>query len=165
MKDLKFRPCTADDYDACMKIFMSNTPQFFGSEEAGDFRKFLETLPCPYFVATLNGEVAACGGYGHDHAKGTVVLAWGMVRADLHKQGLGSFMLVERMKQIYEDCGEIVVQIDTSQHSKGFFAKYGFEATGFTENFYAPGIHRVDMELKLDAERQRAFENLGGRQE
>jgi ribosomal protein S18 acetylase RimI-like enzyme len=41
-----------------------------------------------------------------------------------------------------------MVQIDTSQRSKGFFEKHGFEAKNVTENYYAPGLHRVDMELR-----------------
>jgi len=153
MTSPKFRPYTSGDKDACIEIFMSNTPRFFGIEEVVEFRQFLETLPCAYFVATQNDEVVACGGHGYHEKKQAVVLAWGMVRADLHKHGLGKFMLVERLKQIYKDFGEAFVQIDTSQHSKGFFEKYGFEGTQVIENYFAPGIHRVDMELRLNEKR------------
>lgn len=151
---LTFRPYLPADREACMAVFMSNTPQYFAVEEAPDFQSFLERRPCPYFVVLQNEQVVACGGYGVDPAKNTIVLAWGMVHADLHKQNIGSFMLVERLKAIHQEHGESVIQIDTSQYSKGFFARHGFQETGFTENYYAPGLHRVDMELKLTARPQ-----------
>jgi len=72
-----------------------------------------------------------------------------MVHADFHKQNVGRFLLAERLKQIYTDEGEVLIKIDTSQHSKGFFEKFGFEATNLIENYYAPGIDRVDMVLHL----------------
>ena len=150
MTGLVFRPYIPDYKDSCINIFVSNTPNYFGVHELDDFRKFLDTLPCPYYVVTRNDEVLACGGYGVDQQKNTVVLAWGMARADLHKQGLGTFLLAERLKQIYQDFGETVVEIDTSQHSKGFFERFGFEVGIITENYYAPGLHRVDMQLVLN---------------
>jgi len=75
-----------------------------------------------------------------------------MVQADLHKQGLGKFLLIERLKQIYKDFGETLVQIDTSQHSQGFFERYGFQVNEVAQNYFAPGLHRVDMELQLNEE-------------
>ena len=152
MNGLKFRPYRSEDNDRCIKIFMSNTPRYFGVEEVDEFRQFLEILPCAYFVATQNDEIVACGGHGYHGKKQAVVLCWGMVHADLHKQGLGKFLLVERLKQIYIDFGEVRVQIETSQHSKGFFERYGFQVNEVTENYFAPGLHRVDMDLQLDEE-------------
>ena len=56
-------------------------------------------------------------------------------------------MLIERLKQIYKDFRPTVVQIDTSQHSQGFFERYGFQVKAITENYFAVGIHRVDKQL------------------
>jgi hypothetical protein len=159
MTDLHFRPYTHADEDVCIEIFKSNTPQFFGSHELADFQKFLDTLPCPYYVVTRKNEVLACGGYGFDNTKNTVVLAWGMARRDVHKQGLGTFLLLERLKQIYKDCGDTIVDIDTSQHSRGFFERFGFEAGDVTEDYYAPGLHRVDMHLTLNQGRYDLLNN------
>ena len=153
MNSLKFRPYQAEDKDGCIEIFMSNTPQYFGVGEADEFRQFLETLPCAYFVAAQNHKIVACGGHGYHGKKQATVLCWGMVHAGFHKQGLGEFMLIERLKQIYRDFGPTVVQIDTSQHSQGFFEKYGFQVKEITENFFAPRLHRVGMELPLNQER------------
>lgn len=150
MSGLTFRPYASADQDRCIEIFVSNTPQFFGPDELKDFRKFLETLPCPYYAVTKDEEIVACGGYGIDNKKRTVVLAWGMARTDLHKRGLGTFLLVERLKQIYKDFGDTIVETDTSQHSRGFFERFGFEAGAFTPDYYAPGLHRIDMQLVLN---------------
>ena len=157
MNGLKFRPYQAEDNGRCVEIFMSNTPRYFGVEEADEFRQFLEALPCAYFVATQDDEIVACGGHGYHGKKQAVALCWGMVRADLHKQGLGKFMLIERLKQIFTDFGETVVQIDTSQHSQGFFERYGFQVKEVTQNYFAPGLHRVDMELQLNEECHRTL--------
>ena len=157
MNGLKFRSYQTEDKDRCIEIFMSNTPQYFGVEEADEFRQFLETLPCAYFVAAQNDEIVACGGHGYHGKKQAVVLCWGMVHADLHKQRLGEFILVERLKQIYMDFGPTVVQIDTSQYSQGFFERYGFQVKEITENYFAPGLHRVDMQLELNKERHRSL--------
>ena len=153
MNGLKFRPYQHEDKDRCIEIFMSNTPRYFGVEETEEFRQFLETLPCAYFVATQKNKVLACGGHGYHGKKQVIVLCWGMVHAEFHKQRLGEFMLIERLKQIYKDFGPSVVQIDTSQHSQGFFERYGFQVKEITENYFAASLHRVGMELQLNKKR------------
>jgi hypothetical protein len=35
---MKFRPYQPEDKDSCIEIFMSNTPQYFGVDEADEFR-------------------------------------------------------------------------------------------------------------------------------
>jgi predicted GNAT family N-acyltransferase len=140
-----------------MDLFMSNTPRYFGVEEAEDFRKFLDAPVCDFFVVTQNATIVACGGHGYHDKKQAFILAWGMVRADLHKTGLGKFLLTERLKRIYKDSGESLVKIETSQHSKGFFERFGFVVTNTIENYFAPGIDRVDMELRLTAEQYQSL--------
>ena len=150
MNGLKFRPYQSEDNSRCVEIFMSNTRLYFGVEEADEFRQFLQDLPCAYFVVTQNDVIVACGGHGCHGKKQAVVLCWGIVHAELHKQGLGKFLLVERLRQIFTDFGETVVKIDTSQHSQGFFERYGFQVKEVTESYFAPDLHRVEMELQLN---------------
>lgn len=146
---LEFRPYLPADRDACTEIFKSNTPRYFGEEELSDFENFLTSLPYPYYVVTRADQVVGCGGYAYHDRKQAVVLVWGMVHVKLHKQKLGEFLLVQRLKKIREQYPNAFVQIETSQHSRGFFEKYGFEAKEITENFFAPGIDRVIMDLNL----------------
>ncbi|HVF25399.1 MAG TPA: GNAT family N-acetyltransferase [Anaerolineales bacterium] len=155
MNGPKFRPYRSEDKDRCIEIFMSNTPRYFGVEEMDEFRQFLENLPCAYFVATQNDEIVACGGHGYHGTKQAIVLCWGMVPAEFHKQRLGEFMLIERLRHIYKDFGPTIVQIDTSQHSQGFFERYGFQVKEVTDNYFAAGLHRVAMELQLNGEHHR----------
>ena len=91
------------------------------------FDSFLKLFHALILSSTQNDEIVACGGHGYHGKKQAVVLCWGMVHADFHKQRLGEFLLIERLKQIYKDFGETLVQIDTSQHSQGFFERYGFQ--------------------------------------
>ncbi len=142
-----FRPYLPTDKTDCLNLFESNTPKYFGPTERPDFENFLTQLPCPFFVVEAEGTVIACGGYGKEPQTGKIVLAWGMVRSDLHRQGAGTFLLQERLKAIFRENPAARVVIDTSQHSQSFFARFGFRPTNITPNFYAPGLHRVDMEL------------------
>jgi predicted GNAT family N-acyltransferase len=139
-----FRPYAPADEAACLEIFDSNTPPFFDPSERPDFVNFLERLPCPFFVLEQDGQVVACGGYGTQE-NGDIVLAWGMVRRDLHKNGLGSLLLVKRIKRILEEDPQTRIVIDTSQHSCAFFERHGFKVTGQQDNYYGPNLHRIDM--------------------
>ncbi len=147
--EFTFRPYTPADETDCLALFDSNTPKYFGSAERPDFENFLKRLPCPFFVVESEGLVIACGGYCAEQKTEKIVLAWGMVRSDLHRQGIGTFLLQERLKAIFRENPSAQIIIDTSQHSQSFFARFGFQQTGFTPNYYAPGLHRVDMELEL----------------
>lgn len=144
---LTFRPYTPADAPACLAILDSNTPPYFDPKERPDFVSFLERMPCPYFVLEKDEQLVACGGYGEDK-NGDIVLAWGMVHRDLHRQGLGSILLQERIADIRANHPGKRIVIDTSQHSQEFFRRQGFVITDQKENFYGPGLHRVDMELK-----------------
>jgi predicted GNAT family N-acyltransferase len=141
---IDFRAYTPADAAACLEIFDSNTPPFFDPSERPDFVNFLERQPCPFFVLEQDGQVVACGGYGTQE-NGDIVLAWGMVRHDLHKNGLGSLLLVKRIERILEENPQARIVIDTSQHSCAFFERHGFEITGQQDNYYGPNLHRIDM--------------------
>jgi len=147
--EFTFRPYTPADETACLALFDSNTPKFFGPEERPAFASFLKRQPCPFFVVEAESLIVACGGYGNDSQTGKIILAWGMVRGDLHRQGLGTFLLQERLKLIFQKNPAARVIIDTSQHSQTFFARFGFQAAQTIPDYYAPGLHRVDMELAL----------------
>jgi [ribosomal protein S18]-alanine N-acetyltransferase len=142
-----FRPYQPADRAACLAIFDGNTPPFFDPSERPTFESFLERQPCPFFVLEQDGQVVACGGYGTEK-NGDIVLAWGMVQRDLHKHGLGSILLAKRIEKIMQSDPQAHIVIDTSQHSQAFFERQGFRVTGGAENYYGPGLHRVDMEYK-----------------
>jgi len=78
-----------------------------------------------------------------------------MVRGDLHGRRLGERLLTERLMRIAADPAFETVDIQTTQHSRGFFARYGFVETAHVPDGFAPGMDRVDMTLRLDAWRAR----------
>lgn len=47
------------------------------------------------------------------------------------------------------DAGVGRVKLNTSQHTQGFYARFGFETEAVTPDGYAPGIDRWDMVLTL----------------
>jgi ribosomal protein S18 acetylase RimI-like enzyme len=154
---VRLRPWRAEDRDLGQALFDSNTPGHFAAIEKADFLAFVDALPGPYFVLeSLDGEALGCGGYaGHPKDPSVAALCWGMVRADLHGRRLGERLLTERLARIAADPAFETVDIETTQHSRGFFARYGFVQTALAPDGFAPGMDRVDMTLRLDAYRAR----------
>lgn len=150
--DVRLRPWRAEDRDLGEALFDSNTPRYFAAIEKADFLAFVDDLPGPYFVLeTLDGEALGCGGYaGEPQAASVAALCWGIVRGDLHGHRLGERLLTERLTRIAAQPGFETVRIETTQHSRGFFARYGFVETGHTPDGFAPGMDRVDMTLRLE---------------
>ncbi|GHB36282.1 acetyltransferase [Pseudovibrio japonicus] len=140
---MSIRKYQADDLDSCLEIFEGNAPKFFDPSERDDFRRYLETLNDPYFVFEQDGKVVGAGGYCQGPKE--MGLAWGMVRCDLHGQGIGSALVRYRLERIAQDHPDQAVAIDTSQHTCAFYEKMGFETLSIKEDGYGPGLHMVLM--------------------
>jgi predicted GNAT family N-acyltransferase len=68
-----------------------------------------------------------------------------MIRADLHKKGLGKLLLEKRLALadvLYPGCPVVV---STSQQAYAFFEKYGFETLRTEEDHWAKGLHLYEM--------------------
>ena len=72
-----------------------------------------------------------------------------MVDQNLHRQGLGKALLLERLNWIRQQPSAKTVHLDTTPFSRGFFERFGFKVTAITPNGYAEGFDRVDMTLEL----------------
>ncbi|ASZ11841.1 GNAT family N-acetyltransferase [Chitinophaga pendula] len=153
---MKIRPYNANDKQACITVFKSNMPKYFGTAELPDFDKFLDdylsrnTAPETeqYYVISLDDTVIGCGGYHIDRHKMEASLTWGMVDQQYHKQGIGKRLFVYRVMAIQEVCPACRIRLDTSQHVFPFFEKLGFVITGITTDGYGQGLDKYDMELK-----------------
>lgn len=143
----------------CLEAFKSNIPIYFAEEEYTQFESFLDTVnekestkdpdwKTYFYVILHNNKLIGCGGFGYKPGNNFLTLAWGLVHSAYHKQGFGKHLLLYRLQAIQQLYPDAPLYIDTTQHSRGFFEKFGFITTQITENFYAPGLHRYDMVLQ-----------------
>lgn len=144
---MNFRPYANDDLDAVISIFRSNIPKYFASSEEPSLRSFLSDARCEhYFVAELDEELIGAGGIAaNDHD--TVSLCWGMIRADHLGEGLGRELTEFRIVKAREIFGDLPLVISTSQHTQGFYEKFGFRLTDHVPDGFAPGIDTCKMRL------------------
>lgn len=136
---------------ACMNAFLSNVPAFFTVPEIDQYTNWLQQVEQNnhhhYYVAFIGDQLVACGGFSLNE-NNTVSFTWGLVHRQYHKQRIGEQLLVYRLEKIRELYPASEVILDTTQHSCGFFERYGFVTVKYTANGYAPGMHRYDMVLK-----------------
>lgn len=144
------RPYTAADQQDCIAAFKSNIPKFFAPHELVDFEDWLRHVEQQnehYYIAELDGEVIACGGFSIYPDKKLATMAWGLVHNSLHKKGIGKALLLHRIKMIRSVHPQCTIGLDTTQHSFPFFEKLGFVTTKITKDSYGEGLDRYDMEL------------------
>lgn len=137
---------------ACLSIFDGNTPAFFAPEERSDFDIWLKTqdhITTPYLVMARGEEIVACGGITAEPELRQATLVWGMVAAKFHGQGLGSILARTRLElaRNVPDVERIV--LSTSQHTRPFYERFGFETVRNVPNGFGPGLDRWDMSLEL----------------
>jgi ribosomal protein S18 acetylase RimI-like enzyme len=139
------------DFKACLAVFDSNVPRFFTPEERGEFASFLRALPGPYLVLRLEDrEVVACGGHAVREGAEAGDLCWGMVRRDLHGQGLGAALMRLRIDALRADSRVRHAELNTSQHTVGFYEGLGFHIVGVQPDGYARGLDRYEMRLDFN---------------
>ena len=152
------RPYQASDMDRCLIVFDSNTPRFFHTSERVLFERFLKQ---PYGVFLVieddAGSLVACGGYDIDAEAGTGLLTWGMVIRDYHGRGFGTALALARLSALVDTPGIEHIIIETSQYATDFFELFGFVTQKITEGGFAPGLHKYDMVLRLDAARRQTI--------
>ena len=148
------RSYSPTDKASCIATFISNVPVFFTEGEITDYSNFLDSLPqrfaentTQYYVVVVDDEVIGAGGFGDKDNSDKFSLAWGLVHNDFHKKGYGEALLNHRLSEFKRLYPTKTLVLDTTQHSYTFFAKYGFEVTEFTPDFYEEGMHRYDMVL------------------
>ncbi|GHH48978.1 GNAT family N-acetyltransferase [[Pseudomonas] boreopolis] len=146
----RLRPYRATDLAACIALFESNVPDYFGAHERGDFLDSLDEDGLRYFVLEdSRGELLGCGGYAPHPEPSAAGLVWGMVRRDLHAHGLGTRLLEERLERIRAEGRFARVLIETTPMSQGFFARFGFVVRRIEPDGFGGGYDLVEMELPL----------------
>lgn len=140
---MELRPFTPADRAACLAVFDSNLPAYFDAAERPPFEAFLDAAKRPYFVMEHDGAIVGCGGYAIEAEAGLASLTWGMIRADLHRNGLGRFLLMYRLREISKAGNIARVRLSTTPHAAGFYEKQGFRTGG------ADAQGRIEMIKKL----------------
>ncbi|KDM93529.1 GNAT family N-acetyltransferase [Photobacterium galatheae] len=142
----------AEHKNDCVLAFKSNLDKFFAAAELDEFITFLETqaLSSPYFVLIEEGRVIGCGGLSV--YQGISYLCWGLVHRAYHRRGLGALLTEYRLDWIRAENLSDRVKIETSQHTQGFYARYGFDVTNVVHNGFGEGIDQVTMVLDLSSE-------------
>lgn len=142
------RPFTSADLDSVIQIFRSNIPKYFGPEEEVGLRDFLRgDLSEDYYVVEIDGEVVGAGGITLNDDD-TVSLCWGMIRNDKLGTGLGKKLTEFRIERSREKFGALPIVTSTSQHTQGFYEKFGFRVTEHTPDGFGPGIDICKMGLE-----------------
>ena len=72
-----------------------------------------------------------------------------MIREDHLGTGLGKALTEFRIETAQEKYPGLTITIGTSQHTEGFYQKFGFVTTEHTVNGYGPGIDMCRMRLDV----------------
>ena len=149
---LPVRRFNATDTEACLEIFDGNVPDYFREGERSEFVDFLNRLPGPYLVLeTKDGAVVACGGVARSADGTRADLCWGMVRREEHGRGWGRRLTEARIGMARAMDGVTEMACSTTQHTEGFYARFGFRTVHTEEDGYGPGLDRLDMRMLLSA--------------
>lgn len=146
----------ANDRQACLQIFRSNTPTYFAEDELCDFENWLNgqdhgtlayktTQTEKFYIMLIDDAIVACGGFYIPRNENRGNMVWGMVDSVYHKKGFGKILLEFRIHSIKSDNPDVCISLDTTQHSFSFFEKQGFNLTKITHNYYGKGLDRYDM--------------------
>lgn len=146
---MDFRSYQPADRETCLALFDTNLPEHFHSQERDEFAKFLHAPHGPYFVMEHDGALVGCVGYARERAD-LAALTWLMVRRDLHKNGLGKFLVFATMRKLSADGDPALLRLHTVPTAVGFFEKLGFRVTNRLTDGTGPETGRVEMVKKMN---------------
>lgn len=151
MAHVTARSYCVSDRDACLALFDGNVPRFFHADERAQFADFLDTRAgdWSYGVLLFHGSIVACGGHAVIDDGTTADLCWGMVDRARHGTGLGTRLTAARIAAARARPGVRRVRLDTSQHTAGFYRRFGFVTDAVIPDGYGPGLDRHQMTLAL----------------
>ncbi len=145
--DVVSGPYRRVDEGACLGLFDLNCPQHFAPCERRDYAQFLDGEPLGYEVWRVDGRlVGACGLTGDDAECRR--LSWILLDPAAMGLGVGSAMM-RRSLACASRLGLRCVVIAASHLSAPFFARFGAVVVSETIDGWGPGMHRLDMEIRL----------------
>jgi GNAT superfamily N-acetyltransferase len=158
--DIVVRQCRDGDRAACLALFDSNTPEYFHPAEREAFSRSLggSDFRPPrllgdggpkgrFYVVESAGVVIGCGGWYLDGS--VAVLSWGMVLRSRQRQGIGRFLLQERLKAIRADHRAKSVRVRTTPSVAGFFQLAEFKLVSEGLSGLVDEVPLVELALTL----------------
>lgn len=136
-----------EDFQACMEIFESNIDPYFSVSEREEFATYIRDNGESYLVLEDSRGIIACGGYAIEKDAG--VFCWGMVARQYHGTGLGRELSLARIEHLRQQPGVKRIVLNTSQHTTGFYERFGFKITKVSPDGYGPGLDCCDMEVAV----------------
>lgn len=140
----EIRKFELEDLDALVAIFRSNIPKYFTPEEEPGLCSFINSGVEDYYVVEVGGEVVGAGGIALNE-NDTVSLCWGIVHREHLGTGLGKHLTEYRMEKAAEKFPGLPLVTSTSQHTEGFYRKFGFVTVEHTPDGFGPGIDICKM--------------------
>ena len=145
----EIRAYEPSDLEPVVEVFRSNIPKYFGPSEEPGLREFLiSTRGQDYYVIADNEVVIGAGGIALNDDD-TVSLCWGMVRKDHLGTGLGKRLTEYRIQACRAKFGGRAMVTSTSQHTEGFYEKFGFRTVEHTPDGFGPGLDICKMRLDI----------------
>lgn len=144
---VNFRRFARSDLEDVIAIFRSNIPKYFTPGEEAGLREFLLDEPGEYYVVEVDGQVIGSGGIALNKDD-TVSLCWGMVGRDHLGTGAGKRLTAYRIDRSRKHFGNKAMVISTSQHTSGFYEKFGFRLTRHEPDGFGVGIDICEMRLE-----------------
>jgi ribosomal-protein-alanine N-acetyltransferase len=140
----------------CREIFISNIPKYFAEDEMDKLDNWLNALDTntlPYssaeaiyfYILELENEIIGAAGFYLMKGENKAQLNWGMVHADYHHKGYGKLLFDYRVNKIKEIAPGRQVTLWTSQHTYGFFEKFGMKVESVTPNGFGFGFDKYVM--------------------
>jgi hypothetical protein len=128
------RPYIPADRCGCVNVFDWNVPEFSSRQNGMTLSAFLisKQSPCHIKSSKVRGELSRAGGLAVASDGICAGLCWGMVAEDLHDTGLGKLLTTIRLEAARAISGVEQVRLDTSQHTQGFYRRFGFGGGGST---------------------------------
>lgn len=97
-----------------------------------------------------DGEVVAAFGLIDAGLPGRRRINWILVAPHTQGRAIGAAMMHDAVRQA-RAAGALMIDIAASHKSAAFFEKFGARAVRFARDGWGPGMHRVDMELRVPA--------------
>jgi [ribosomal protein S18]-alanine N-acetyltransferase len=134
------------DKPAVMALFRLNAPKYFSPEEEKDLDQYLDNEIEHYFVVELCDEIVGCGGINFSEDNAAAKISWDIFHPDHQGKGLGSMLLMFRIRQLKEAGHVKLISVRTSQLAYRFYARNGFKLVEVIRDHWAEGYDMYRME-------------------